>query len=371
MDQPGDVQITKISQQACWPGLLCLPEGRADRLRLRRSGQRPLLLPGRSEGLHRPGVYDELDRRFGAPGDFAQAYVLAHEIGHHVQNLLGIERQVREAQAQRPRAANQFSVALELQADCFAGIWANATAKKDILDPGDIDEGLNAAAAVGDDKLQRQATGRVNPDSFTHGSAKERAEWFRRGYQSGNIDSCDTFGSGNWSSPDGFRAPLARSSPPAQAPAAVSPAPQAASTAAAVPANPAWSRLAPAGQATGHCRGPASGERKQKKADAAIAAFEAGGPYPEKNFTPSTGVGHFDATYSQGIVKIQNRFKFSWISTLPLPLHPRTTRPAGGNEVAERGGEKCLEAVVLPADRRLLERAPLRATTAPAPTGKA
>lgn len=138
--------------------------------------------------------YDELDRRFGAPGDFAQAYVLAHEIGHHVQNLLGIERQVRAAQQQRPRAANQLSVALELQADCFAGMWARSTAQRQLLEEGDLEEGLGAASAVGDDRIQKQATGRVNPDTFTHGSAKDRATWFRRGLENGTIQACDTFG---------------------------------------------------------------------------------------------------------------------------------------------------------------------------------
>jgi len=153
----------------------------------------PFYCPGDQKVYIDLAFYDELDRRFGAPGDFAQAYVLAHEIGHHVQNLLGIEHQVRNLQQQRPRAANQLSVALELQADCFAGVWAHSTAKRNLLDQGDIEEGLGAAAAVGDDRIQKQATGRVNPETFTHGSAADRAKWFRRGLQSGDPDSCDTF----------------------------------------------------------------------------------------------------------------------------------------------------------------------------------
>jgi predicted metalloprotease len=154
----------------------------------------PFYCPGDNKVYIDLSFYDELDRRFGAPGDFAQAYVLAHEIGHHVQNELGIERQVRNAMQQRPSAANQLSVALELQADCFAGIWAHSAAKRNKLDPGDIEEGLNAASAVGDDRIQQRATGYVNPDSFTHGSAAERARWFRRGYENGDVKACDTFG---------------------------------------------------------------------------------------------------------------------------------------------------------------------------------
>jgi len=154
----------------------------------------PFYCPGDQKVYIDLAFYDELDRRFGAPGDFAQAYVLAHEIGHHVQNVLGIERQVRSAMQQRPRAANQLSVALELQADCLAGVWAHSAAQRGKLETGDVEEGLAAASAVGDDRMQKQATGRVNPDSFTHGSAVERANWFRRGLQSGDMKSCDTFG---------------------------------------------------------------------------------------------------------------------------------------------------------------------------------
>lgn len=138
--------------------------------------------------------YDELHRRFGAQGDFAQAYVLAHEIGHHVQNLLGIDRQVRMLQRQSPSRANELSVRLELQADCLAGVWGHSTAQRDILERGDVEEGLNAAAAVGDDRIQRMGSGRVQPEQFTHGTSAQRMEWFRRGLQSGSVGACETFG---------------------------------------------------------------------------------------------------------------------------------------------------------------------------------
>ena len=137
--------------------------------------------------------YRELATRFGAPGDFAQAYVLAHEIGHHVQNLLGTNRKVREAQAARPSQRNALQVGMELQADCYAGVWGHSTKRRNLLERGDIEEGLGAAAAVGDDRLQKQARGHVSPESFTHGSSKQRMEWFTRGMQSGRLESCETF----------------------------------------------------------------------------------------------------------------------------------------------------------------------------------
>lgn len=137
--------------------------------------------------------FDEMRDRFAASGDFAQAYVITHEIGHHVQKILGIQQRVRSLMEQDPPHARQYSVRLELQADCFAGIWGHSTAQRNLLERGDVEEGLNAAAAVGDDRLQRTSGRRVNPDSFTHGSSRERATWFRRGLQSGRIADCDTF----------------------------------------------------------------------------------------------------------------------------------------------------------------------------------
>jgi len=137
--------------------------------------------------------FEELRSRFKAPGDFAQAYVIAHEVGHHVQKLLGIEPRVHEAMERDPDRANEYSVRLELQADCLAGVWGHSTQERRLLDPDDIDEGLAAASAVGDDRLQRSAGRAVNPESWTHGSARDRAAWFRRGYDSGKISDCDTF----------------------------------------------------------------------------------------------------------------------------------------------------------------------------------
>ncbi|MEL6287368.1 MAG: neutral zinc metallopeptidase [Pseudomonadota bacterium] len=135
-----------------------------------------------------------LEKRFGAPGDFAQAYVIAHEVGHHVQTILGIANAVQNAKARNPRAANRIQVMMELQADCLAGVWANrADRARNILEPGDIEEGLNAAAAIGDDVIQKRSGQRVNPHSFTHGSAAQRQRWFRAGFQSGNMNACDTF----------------------------------------------------------------------------------------------------------------------------------------------------------------------------------
>ncbi len=152
----------------------------------------PFYCPGDSQVYIDLGFYDELRERFGAPGDFAEAYVLAHEIGHHVQRLLGTEAEVRRAQQRDPSRANQYSVALELQADCYAGVWAHAAQARGMLEVGDVEEGLGAAAAVGDDRIQRMGGGYVNPDAFTHGSAADRERWFRRGLDSGDPASCDT-----------------------------------------------------------------------------------------------------------------------------------------------------------------------------------
>jgi len=160
---------------------------------LAQSASGPFYCPGDEKVYIDLGFYDELKQRFGAPGEFAQAYVLAHEIGHHVQKLIGVEQQVHAAQEQNPRAANQLSVSLELQADCFAGVWGHATDQRKLLDPGDVKEGLAAAAAVGDDRLQRMATGHVNPETFTHGSSQQRMDWFQKGFSSGDMAACNTF----------------------------------------------------------------------------------------------------------------------------------------------------------------------------------
>jgi len=139
------------------------------------------------------GFYDELKQRFGVPGEFAQAYVLAHEIGHHVQKLIGVEAKVRAAQERDPRAANQLSVRLELQADCFAGVWGHSTSQRNLLAEGEVQQGLNAAAAVGDDRLQRMSSGHVNPETFTHGSSQQRMDWFQKGFSTGDVNACNTF----------------------------------------------------------------------------------------------------------------------------------------------------------------------------------
>jgi predicted metalloprotease len=136
--------------------------------------------------------FDELQRRFGASGDFAEAYVLAHELGHHVQHLMGTDARVRQAQESNPSAANELSVRLELQADCYAGVWAHSTDQRQMLEQGDVDEALGAASAVGDDRIQQRTTGRVNVDSFTHGSAAQRSQWFKRGFESGDPRNCST-----------------------------------------------------------------------------------------------------------------------------------------------------------------------------------
>jgi predicted metalloprotease len=139
------------------------------------------------------GFFSELSRRFGATGKFAQAYVLAHEIGHHVQKLLGTETRIRHLEQENPSRANDLSVRLELQADCFAGVWAHSTRQRDLIDQRDIGSALRAAAAVGDDRLQRMQTGRVHPESFTHGTSQQRMNWFRRGMDAGKIADCNTF----------------------------------------------------------------------------------------------------------------------------------------------------------------------------------
>jgi predicted metalloprotease len=148
------------------------------------------------------GFFEELQNRFGAPGDFARAYVLAHEVGHHIQRLTGIESRTRRAREMNPAADNAISVMVELQADCFAGVWGHAAAQPGRaargeveLEPGDVEAGLRAAAAIGDDRLQRMSTGHIMPDRFTHGTSAQRVQWFKRGLDSGDPNACDTFAS--------------------------------------------------------------------------------------------------------------------------------------------------------------------------------
>lgn len=137
--------------------------------------------------------YDELKNRFGASGDFAQAYVLAHEIGHHVQNVLGIERKVHAAMEDNPSQRNALSVRMELQADCFAGVWGHTTDQRNILEAGEVQEALTAASAIGDDRLQKMSGRGVNPDTFTHGSSEQRVHWFNEGFNKGTVEACNTF----------------------------------------------------------------------------------------------------------------------------------------------------------------------------------
>ena len=155
----------------------------------------PFYCPGDHQVYIDLSFFDELDQRFGAPGDFAQAYVVAHEVGHHVQKLIGVSDRVRAQRRQVSEAeANQLSVRQELQADCFAGVWASqANRQRQLLEPGDIEEGLRAAAAIGDDTLQRRSGGAVSPESWTHGSSEQRMRWFRRGFSTGDMNQCDTF----------------------------------------------------------------------------------------------------------------------------------------------------------------------------------
>lgn len=153
----------------------------------------PFYCPGDERVYLDLGFFDELRTRFGAPGEFAQAYVIAHEIGHHVQKLLGIEQKVQRLREDDPSQANPLSVDLELQADCFAGVWGKSTEQRKIIDESDIEAGLRAAASVGDDRLQKMATGHVSPETFTHGSSKQRVQWFQTGLSQGDLSACDTF----------------------------------------------------------------------------------------------------------------------------------------------------------------------------------
>jgi len=178
--EPGLVLFTDAVESACGYGAAAVG---------------PFYCPGDSKVYLDLSFFEELSRRFGAPGDFASAYVVAHEVGHHVQKLLGIEEQVSRLRRRAGETeANALSVRAELQADCFAGVWGHHAARKDLLEEGDIEEGLRAAAAIGDDRLQRRSRGYVAPDSFTHGSSAQRVEWLTRGLQTGDLQRCDTFG---------------------------------------------------------------------------------------------------------------------------------------------------------------------------------
>ena len=181
-DQPKLVLFTGAVQSACGTAQAAVG---------------PFYCPGDRHVYIDLDFYRLLADRFGAPGDFAQAYVIAHEVGHHVQNLLGISDKVHVASQRSPERANQLSVRLELQADCLAGIWGHyANRSRPVLQAGDVEEALNAAAAIGDDRLQQQAQGHVSPESFTHGSSEQRVRWFKRGLESGEVGGCDTFKAG-------------------------------------------------------------------------------------------------------------------------------------------------------------------------------
>ena len=181
-EPPTLVLFTDATQSACGVG---------------QSAMGPFYCPADRNVYLDMSFFRDLDARFGAPGDFAQAYVVAHEVGHHIQTLTGVSSRVSEArQRSSERDANAMSVRMELQADCYAGVWGHYAGRKGLLEAGDAEEGLRAAAAIGDDRLQRQGQGRVSPESFTHGSSEDRQRWLRRGMESGDMEACNTFASG-------------------------------------------------------------------------------------------------------------------------------------------------------------------------------
>jgi uncharacterized protein len=190
--------LPRYGRDYALPGLVLFDGATNTACGLGQSAMGPFYCPRDQKVYIDLAFYRELSQRFGAPGDFARAYVVAHEVGHHVQNLLGISSEIQTRQQSVGRAqANELSVRLELQADCLAGVWGNhAEAERDLLEPGDVEEGLRAAAAIGDDTLQRETQGRVAPDSFTHGTSEQRVRWFRRGLDTGDPDACDTFAAG-------------------------------------------------------------------------------------------------------------------------------------------------------------------------------
>ena len=179
------------------PQLVLFTQGTQSACGVGQSAMGPFYCPADEQVYLDLSFFHELETRFGAPGDFAQAYVVAHEVGHHVQTVTGTSSKVTAArQRMSERDANQLSVRQELQADCYAGVWGHYAARRGLLEPGDAEEGLRAAAAIGDDRIQKQTQGRVAPESWTHGSSEQRMTWLRRGLDSGRMEACDTFTSG-------------------------------------------------------------------------------------------------------------------------------------------------------------------------------
>jgi uncharacterized protein len=195
----GEVLPQQTSRRYVAPKLVLFNEAVQSACGIAGAAVGPFYCPPDSQVYLDLSFFGELDRRFGAPGDFAQAYVIAHEVGHHVQNLLGVSERVHAQRSRLPAAAgNRLSVATELQADCLAGVWAfHANRGGELLEPGDVEEGLRAASAIGDDRLQQKARGRVVPESFTHGSSQQRVRWFKTGMASGRVADCDTFAAGS------------------------------------------------------------------------------------------------------------------------------------------------------------------------------
>jgi hypothetical protein len=177
-------------------GLVVFSDGTVSGCGAASSATGPFYCPADGKVYIDLGFFQDLQSRFGAPGDFAQAYVIAHEVGHHVQTLLGINEQVQQLSRQNPDQANELSILLELQADCFAGVWGHSIFSQGGLERGEVREALGAAAAVGDDRIQRSTTGRIDPESWTHGSSEQRVEWFQKGFESGDPNVCNTFESG-------------------------------------------------------------------------------------------------------------------------------------------------------------------------------
>jgi uncharacterized protein len=187
-----DAEFSKQGREYPHPRLVLFSGFVQSACGMAQSAMGPFYCPGDSKVYIDLSFYQDMRNKLGAPGDFAQAYVIAHEVGHHIQNVLGIADKVTQARQQASETeANALSVRMELQADCFAGIWANKS--QQILEEGDVEEGLNAAAAIGDDRLQKRSQGYVVPESFTHGSSEQRVRWFKRGMQTGDMASCDTF----------------------------------------------------------------------------------------------------------------------------------------------------------------------------------